>query len=215
METELKKRILSSIILTPIVIFFIIHGSFLFILLLITSFCIALYEWHMISKHKTYNFFGFIFLNLSFYSIYKIRINEDGSYENFLFILLICVLTDIGGYIFGKTIKGPKLTSYSPNKTIAGLIGSYFLALSLVPLLIFLNQVDQDHTLLITLYIILISTVSQIGDIVVSFFKRKSKKKDTGNLIPGHGGLLDRIDGMIFAFPIAYLISFFNLFDKI
>ena len=122
--------------------------------------------------------------------------------------------TDIGGYVFGRIFKGPKLTSYSPNKTISGLIGSYLTAVSLVPFLLYLNIKIVDHTNFLALYIILISSISQIGDILVSFFKRKSNIKDTGKLIPGHGGLLDRIDGMIFAFPFAYFLSITNLFDS-
>ena len=112
------------------------------------------------------------------------------------------MFTDIGGYIFGKLFKGPKLTVYSPNKTIAGLVGSYLLSLSLIPFLINYNLFGQYEIPQIIFCILLISSVSQIGDIFVSYFKRKSKIKDTGNLIPGHGGILDRIDGMIFAFPL-------------
>tara|TARA_Y100000996_G_C22535729_1_gene648201 strand:+ start:131 stop:559 length:429 start_codon:yes stop_codon:yes gene_type:complete len=140
---------------------------------------------------------------------------ENNSYYNFLIILLICILTDIGGYVFGKTFKGPKLTSYSPNKTISGLIGSYLLSLLIVPFLIYFNLYEKSHAFILILFVILISTVSQIGDIIISFFKRKSNIKDTGKLIPGHGGILDRIDGMIFAFPFAYLIILFNLFIHI
>jgi len=130
-------------------------------------------------------------------------------------ILLICIFTDIGGYSFGRTFKGPKLTKYSPKKTISGLIGSYLLALCLIPFLYYLNLYNQNSIILTIVFVILISSVSQIGDIIVSYFKRKSNFKDTGKIIPGHGGLLDRIDGMLFAFPFAYLISFISLFHKI
>ena len=214
MEIELKKRIISSIILIPIIFFIIIKGSYFFLIILIICFIISLYEWHMMAKRKDYYILGLIFLFFSFYTIYEIRMDEVASYYKFLIIFLICMLTDIGGYVFGKTFNGPKLTSYSPNKTYAGLIGSYLFSLSIIPILIYFNDA-QNHFFLTTIFVVIISTVSQAGDIVVSYFKRKSKIKDTGKLIPGHGGILDRIDGMLFAFPFAYLFMFNNLLNKI
>ena len=215
MKNEFITRVLSSIVLLPIIFFLIIKGSYFFSILLITCFFISLYEWHLLSKNKSYHLVGFIFLIFSFFTIYQIRMIESNSYYNFLIILLICILTDIGGYVFGKTFKGPKLTSYSPNKTISGLIGSYLLSLLIVPFLIYFNLYEKSYVFILILFVILISTASQIGDIIISFFKRKSNIKDTGKLIPGHGGILDRIDGMIFAFPFAYLIILFNLFINI
>ena len=214
MEDNLQKRIFSSFILIPIIFSFIIYGSYLFLLLLIVSFFISIFEWHKMAKNKSYNIYGIIFLILSFYSIYQIRMNENSSYEVFLFILIICISTDIGGYVFGKVLKGPKLISYSPNKTISGMIGSYLFSLSMAPIFIYFNFFEGDLDLLLIIFIILISTVSQVGDIIVSIFKRKSNIKDTGKIIPGHGGILDRIDGMLFAFPFAYLVMFTNLFYK-
>lgn len=215
MEDNFQKRIVSSFILIPIIFSFIIYGSYLFQLLLIVSFFISVFEWYKMTKNKSYNIYGIIFLILSFYSIYQIRMNENNSYEFFLIILIICISTDIGGYVFGKVLKGPKLISYSPNKTIYGMVGSYLFSLSIVPIIIYFNLFDRDLDLLLIIFIILISTVSQVGDIIVSIFKRKSKIKDTGKIIPGHGGILDRIDGMLFAFPFSYLVMFTNLFDKI
>ena len=204
MKQELTKRILSSIILIPITFFFIIKGSFLFILFILSCFLVATYEWHMISKKKTYSLFGFIFLFLSFYTIYKLRIDLN-KYWFFLFIVIICVSTDIGGYVFGKWLKGPKLTKFSPNKTYAGMFGGYLL--SILSSNIFTNfYLIEEISIKWFIFVILISTISQLGDIIISFFKRLSKIKDTGKIIPGHGGLLDRIDGMIFAFPFSYLI---------
>ncbi len=215
MESELKKRILTSVILIPVVFFLIIKGSYFFLLLFLISIIISLYEWHFLAKNKPFYILGFIFLFFSFYCIHQIRFNEANSYHSFLLILLICICTDIGGYVFGKIFKGRKLTSYSPNKTISGSIGGYLLSLSLIPFLFYFNLYNQNNIILIIIYVILISTVSQIGDISVSYFKRKSKIKDTGKILPGHGGLLDRIDGMLFAFPFGYLIMSTNLFDKI
>ena len=215
MKNVLIKRILSSIILMPIIFFLIIKGNYYFITLLIISFLISIYEWHLLGRNKPYHIFGFIFLIFSFYAIYQIRTYHDNSYLYFLIIFLICILTDIGGYTFGKIFKGPKLTSYSPNKTISGALGSYLFALGLIPILIYFKTFNQNNIILVVIFVILTSTISQIGDIIISYFKRKLNIKDTGKVIPGHGGILDRIDGMLFAFPFAYLIMFTDWFDKI
>ena len=214
MSNEFFKRVLSSIVLLPIVFYIIIKGSYFFKCLIIVGFFISLYEWQNLAKNKLYFVLGFFFLIFSFYSMYLIRIEYNNSYNFFFKIFLICVFTDIGGYIFGKFFKGPKLTSYSPNKTISGSIGSYLLSLSLLPVFIYFNLVNQNHILLTIIFIFLISTVSQLGDIIISYFKRKSNIKDSGKIIPGHGGILDRIDGMIFAFPFGYFIMINDLLIK-
>ena len=216
MKDEIFKRVLSSIILFPVVISIIIYSSILLNLLLIICFCLVLYEWHMLSKTKKYYFLGILFLLLSFYTIYKFK-DLNNNYINFLFILLICISTDIGGYVFGKIFKGPKLTTISPNKTFSGVIGGYLL--SLVFILVFFKilsfvKFKTSFSYEILSLVIIISTVSQIGDILISYFKRNSKVKDTGNVIPGHGGLLDRVDGMIFAYPFSYLLYLINLFKE-
>jgi len=211
MRKELVKRILSSVILIPLAIFFIVKGSFLFSIFITICFLITLYEWHMMSKKKSYYFLGLIFLVFSFYTVYELRnTSENISLSLFLFITLICVSTDVGGYIFGKLLKGPKLIKLSPNKTYSGMFGGYLLSLIFANFFIEYTYVfgiaDLKFSIESFFIILLISTVSQIGDIIISYFKRLSKIKDTGKIIPGHGGLLDRIDGMIFAFPITYLI---------
>ena len=212
MKKELQKRIFSSLILIPIALFFIIKGSFLFNFFILICFLITSYEWHKMSQKKPYYLLGLLFLILSFYSAYVIRTDTNSSLEYFITILLICISTDIGGYIFGKLFKGPKLTKISPKKTYSGVIGGYLL--SIISLNLFFNSsyylYPQEMTLNIFLLILLISTVSQLGDISISYFKRLSKIKDTGKIIPGHGGILDRIDGMIFVFPFCYgIFSYF------
>ena len=203
MSQELTKRILSSLILIPIALFFIIKGSFLFLFFISICLSVIIYEWYMMSKKKSYRIFGFIFLVFSFYTIFKLRIDND--YWFLLFIITICISTDIGGYVFGKMFKGPKLTKFSPNKTYAGMIGGYLL--SIISAIILTNfYFNVVHPINWFIFVILISTISQLGDIIISYFKRLSKIKDTGKIIPGHGGLLDRVDGMIFAFPFSYLI---------
>ena len=203
MSKEFIKRVLSSIILIPLTFYLIIHGSMMLIFFTIICFVVACYEWHMMSKNKFYKIYGFLFLILSFYTFYEISI----EFIEVFFVIIICISTDIGGYIFGKIFKGPKLTKISPNKTYAGMIGGYIL--SLIILTLSNNFVDfSEITIQFFLLTILISTVSQVGDITISYFKRLSKIKNTGKIIPGHGGLLDRIDGMIFAFPFSYLIFY-------
>ncbi len=215
MKNELIKRIISSVVLLPIIIFIIIKGSVYFNIFLLFCFVIISFEWYRMNKKKIYNIIGFLFLLFSFYSIYKLRNYYNDDYIFFLFIILICISTDLGGYIFGKLLKGPKLTKLSPNKTYAGVIGSYLLSIFLVSIFYKTNLKTDlliNFNLNIYFFTILVSTISQCGDIIISYFKRLSKIKDTGNIIPGHGGLLDRFDGMIFALPFSYIIILINNF---
>ena len=149
----------------------------------------------------------------TFFLAYKLRYEFDENYTYFLITILICVCTDIGGYIFGKIFKGPKLTKISPNKTYSGMIGGFLLPILILQILFSLKSLNIEINLSINsiLFIFFISFFSQIGDICISYFKRKSKIKDTGKLIPGHGGLLDRIDGIIFSIPASYFIISNNL----
>ena len=148
----------------------------------------------------TFFYIFFVFCNLSF----EIHRSEGPIF--FLYIISICFFTDIGGYVFGKLIGGKKLSKISPNKTISGTIGSFIF--SIVPLIIFLNLgylnfKFDSYNILVCL---LVSLISQLGDLFISFFKRKAKIKDTGKLLPGHGGVLDRVDGIIFAIPFTYFL---------
>jgi len=207
MSNEFIKRIISSIILLPLAFYFIIQGSFLLILFIVICLIIACFEWHMMSRKKSYYIYGFFFLIFSFYTFNELSTELISVF----YVIIICSSTDIGGYVFGKIFKGPKLTKISPKKTYAGMIGGYFL--SLISLSVIINFINYETTPILFLLTILISTVSQLGDIIISYFKRLSKIKNTGKLIPGHGGLLDRIDGMIFAFPIYYLINITGYFN--
>ena len=210
MKKNLNQRLISSLIIIPLSFFFIIKGSYLFNFFLLFCISICFYEWHFISKSKIYHSLGFFFLIFSFYSAYELR-NSFGkeSLIIFLFVILVCILSDIGGYIFGNIFKGPKITKISPNKTFSGMIGAYFFSFLIIYFLEY-TYVLFDTTLQwnseIFIYIIFVSTISQIGDLIVSYFKRLSNIKDTGKIIPGHGGILDRIDGMIFAFPLTYIM---------
>ncbi len=215
MEKEFIKRIISSSILLPLLIYLVVIGNYQFLFLIIICFLISLYEWQKMKLNNYIKIPGIIFLIFSFYTMLNIRNTFENDYWPFLIISFICISTDIGGYIFGKILKGPKLTKYSPNKTYAGMLGSYFLCILFSIVSINLNLVKEHHVFNFLIFIFLISSVSQIGDIIISYFKRISKIKDTGNIIPGHGGLLDRIDGMIFAFPFSYIVLFNEYFSSI
>ena len=206
MISELKKRIITSIVLIGIFLFcYFIHAYFFYALIVIVS-LISWIEINNIFKKiklkkslKNINVF-LSFIYLSFFAF----IVCYSYYEkiSLIFILLVCIFSDVGGYIIGKTIGGKKLTKISPKKTISGSIGSLFF--SIIPLFI-LNIYDNDEypiKIFIFLLCLLISLACQIGDLFISYLKRKAKVKDTGNILPGHGGLLDRIDGIILAVPV-------------
>ena len=209
MSKEFEKRLLSSIILIPISIFLIIKGSIFFIFFLSILFLVTSYEWvKMTKKNILLKFFGIVFLFFSFFTAFEIR--GDENFKDFLFIITICIFTDIGGYIFGKVFKGPKLTSISPKKTYAGVFGGFLLSLIaglVFNYYIYIEQKIFNEDVFLFVLILFISLISQLGDLIISYFKRKAKIKDTGKILPGHGGILDRIDGMIFVFPICFLIS--------
>ena len=214
---EFKNRLISSILMVPAIIFIVFLGSYYFIFFLYLCFAISVYEWIKMSNSKAYLVPGVFLLMLSFYSAYKVRYTSYNEFDGaslFLFVLFICVLTDLGGYFFGKILKGPKLTKISPKKTISGFVGGFllplliFYVLTKVEFLTFNNQNLIENFLSLIFFIITISFISQIGDITVSYFKRVSGIKNSGNIIPGHGGILDRIDGMIFVFLISYFLYF-------
>jgi len=213
MDNELFKRIVSSLILLPVSMYIIIYDNLIFKLFLVICLIVSLYEWLSMKKNQLFNFSGLFFLLFTFILAYKLRYDFNENYTYFLITILVCVFTDIGGYIFGKIFKGPKLTKISPNKTYSGMIGGFLLSILAIQILLDLKFLNIDINLSINnfLFIFFVSLSSQIGDICISYFKRKSKIKDTGKLIPGHGGLLDRIDGIIFAIPTAYFIILNNL----
>ena len=212
---ELNKRIITSFFLLSVIFFSFLNLKFLSCFLFILTF-FTLIELHSIFK-KIYkknllllfvaNFLSVLYL--SYFSITIIIFLLEGFIINkfvVLYLLILCIMTDIGGYIFGKIIGGKKLTRISPNKTYAGSVGSFLLAI----LIGYLCYKIQNNLLLINInifiLILIISLVSQVGDLFISLLKRKAKIKDTGSILPGHGGVLDRIDGILFALPIGLLI---------
>ena len=211
MTEELKKRIITSVILFIAAILCIVISEVIFIFAILIVFARCFHEWNdinlpyfLIKKENRRDFVfvqlaGLVYLLIFLYSavmIYKIL-----GTNFFVFVLCICVFSDIGGYIFGRTIGGKRLTKISPNKTISGSIGSFIF--SLAPLLLF----NYDLILKNLLFCLIVSLSCQLGDLIISYFKRLNKVKDTGNILPGHGGLLDRIDGIIFAIPIVHILK--------
>ena len=195
--TNLQKRILTSLIVLPISIFFVIKGGYFLLFFLIFILFAGMHELTTVFKKITTILFLSLLLILSLYSIYYL----SQSNPIFLyFIIAISVSTDVGGYIFGKIFKWKKFTKISPKKTISGIFGSYFL--SIVFLVVLMNDYfSLNITIFPMIYLqtILLSTMVQIGDLIVSYFKRLEKIKDTGKILPGHGGIFDRIDGLMFA----------------
>ncbi len=214
MKSELFKRIISSLILIFLVFFSALINDYIFLSILFIVIIFSWIEWirmiERINFKKTQHFFHILFFLIYLFIAFIICFNIfviDKYF--FLIILMICVFSDIGGYVFGKTFGGKKLTKISPKKTISGSIGSFILSYFIFFLIynyfndLLFVKLDFKTLLLIPF---IISLICQLGDLSISFYKRKAKIKNTGNLIPGHGGLLDRIDGLIFALPLGFII---------
>jgi len=195
--SNFKKRFIISLLAFPIIYILLYQKIFSNLLIIIVClFCI--YEWNRIFKKKNHIYLiGLLILLFFFLSLLKIYNLEEYNLK-FLWLILIAWLTDIGGYIFGKLFGGPKLIKISPNKTWSGAFGSLILS-QLAFLILFL---DSNYKLNINIFFFqfLLSIIGQIGDILMSYIKRINDKKDTSNFIPGHGGFLDRVDGLIWIF---------------
>lgn len=213
---NLFKRIITSLILLSILLISLFSHKYFWILLISIISVISFIEFNFLikkiykkkNKHKIYfiNLMALFHLLLFTYSSIEI----GNQWQVALYTLSICVMSDIGGYVVGKTVKGKKLTKISPNKTISGSVGSFLF--SMIPLFILTMFFQNYDNLLIKKIIIItliLSLISQLGDLFISYFKRKAKVKDTGRILPGHGGLLDRIDGLLFVVPAVILISKF------
>ncbi len=212
MSIELKKRIITSCFLLSLLVL-MFQYSFILIISIIIIAAINWIEFYaLISKifkkndfkHKVFRFLGksisLIYLSLI---VFLIMINFELKIYIF-YALLISIFSDIGGLIIGKIFKGKKLSKISPNKTISGSIGSFLFSLFLIPM--FYSQLIIFNIYSLIFYTIVISLVSQLGDLFISFLKRKAEVKNTSDLLPGHGGFLDRTDGIIFAVPLGILL---------
>ena len=226
MNLKLKKRITTSVILFLLTIFCIFINPYVFIIAIIIVSYLSWYETnHLINSiNKGVTNWQYVAFNLTtfFYAFGIFTVSAIGLYfllgpVFFLYALSICICSDIGGYIIGKNIGGKKLTKISPNKTISGSLGSF--CFSILPLLVFNNFDKFEYSLYSIdnfLFCLKVSLACQLGDLFVSYFKRKAKVKDTGRILPGHGGILDRVDGIIFAVPFVFMsiVGFNNFYEK-
>ena len=212
--SELKKRSFTSIILLSILAISLKEISILYLLIVFINFFVLDEILKIIKKifkkNKIMQLFSFAF-SISYMLLFSLTIILfiNQSFEinkiKILFLLLICISTDIGGYLFGKIIGGKKLTKISPNKTYSGLIGSFILSFIIGYLFYYSQDNLKSIDINILFLIFIVSFISQIGDLFISYLKRRAKIKDTGSFLPGHGGILDRIDGILFALPLGIM----------
>ena len=216
MSKELNKRIVTSLLLISLLIAAIYHSYVLIISLILISIISwieinALFSKIFTKKNLKTNFLKllvkvFCLIYLCFFSVSIFNgISDQIMKYNTIYLICICICSDIGGLVFGKFFGGKKLTKISPNKTIAGSIGSFTLSLILIPF--FINLFENNFDIIsLTLITVAISFLCQLGDLLISYLKRKANVKNTGDLLPGHGGVLDRIDGILFAVPFGLII---------
>ena len=214
MKSELVKRSISSLFLMSLVFLSALINDYIFLSILFIVVILSWIEWikviEKIRFKKIYRIIHIIlfliYLLMAFIVCFNVFVIDKYF---FLTILMICVFSDVGGYVFGKTFGGKKLTKISPKKTISGSIGSFILSyIGFFVIYLYFGDLLFVRLQIEALVFIpfLISLICQLGDLFISYFKRRAKIKNTGNLIPGHGGLLDRIDGSIFALPMGFII---------
>ena len=216
MNPELRKRIFTSLILIFLLTAMFFY-SYIMVIALITIAIIIWVEFYaLISKifkknsikDKVFRFLcksiSLLYLSLLVYLILSIESHYIDLKIYLLYTVLVAILSDIGGLVFGKIFKGKKLTKISPKKTVSGTIGSFIFSFSLIPF--FYDKFIENDFLILSLITLLISLITQLGDLFISYLKRKAKVKDTSNILPGHGGFLDRVDGIIFAIPAGVLL---------
>ena len=219
MSSNIKKRILTSILLIALLVGMFFYSYIMIISLIIIAIISWIEFYALISKifkknilkdkffRFSYKALSLIYLSGLVYLIFTIESENSNLKIYLLYSVLVAILSDIGGLVCGKIFKGKKLTKISPNKTISGSIGSFMFSMLLIP---FFYKVQIDQSLVnLFLITIIISLTSQLGDLFISLLKRKAKVKDTSDLLPGHGGVLDRIDGIIFAIPLGIFLFIF------
>ncbi len=223
--SNLQKRILTSLIIFPLSIFFVFQGKGLLLLFLLAIFFVGNYELFAIFKKKGTIFFLDLILILALFSIYYLREENPFSFCLLIWVIILCICSDIGGYVFGKIFKWKRLTKISPNKTLSGTLGSFVFSLfSLLFMEVFFisssgmfsSYVDwpNDFSFLEPNFFflaIIFSLTAQMGDLTISYFKRLEKIKDTGKILPGHGGIFDRIDGLMFVVILTLVLYKFNV----
>ena len=220
MNSELQKRTFTSIVLIFLLTLMYLYSFIMITALIVIAIIIWVEFYALISKiikknkfkDKLLRFFykaiSLLYLSSIVFLIFTIESFYPNQKIYLLYVILVAILSDIGGLIIGKTFKGKKLTKISPNKTISGSVGSFFFSIILIPF--FYKDLIEFNFLIMIIITLTISFISQAGDLFISYMKRKAKVKDTSDMLPGHGGFLDRGDGIIFAIPIGLIL--FNLF---
>jgi len=215
---NLQKRILTSIIALPLSLFFIFTGGYILLFFLLSIFFIANYELFSVFKNKTTILFLDLILIITLFSIYYLRDENLISLYLLIWFIVLTICSDVGGYSFGKIFKWKKITKISPKKTLSGVLGSFILSLtSLIIMKIFLLSNTKPFSDPIINFLepkffflaIILSLTAQSGDLTISYFKRLDKIKDTGKILPGHGGIFDRIDSLMFVIILGFI--FYNL----
>lgn len=215
--TELNKRLITSFFLLFLLYIANLY-NYILISFMIIFFTIVWIEFNGLMQKifkikkskKNFKYIIFSFVGLSYVSFFTyltiFNFQNEQAKLIYLYSLGLCIVSDIGGFSFGKTFKGKKLTTISPNKTISGCAGAF--CLSFLLMIVYYNYVGQVSLYYCLLFGLIVSIFSQIGDLIISYLKRKSKVKNTSNLLPGHGGLLDRVDGILFGVPVGLYFSF-------
>ncbi len=213
--TNFQKRILTSSIVLPLSIFFILKGGNLLLSFLFIVFFIANYELFSVFKKKIIILFLDLILILSLFLIYHLREGDNASFQILIWFIVLTICSDTGGYVFGKLLKWKKLTKISPKKTFSGVLGSFILSIFSLFILDLINfpgdfevKFSQPKFFFVA---IILSLIAQAGDLTISYFKRLEKIKDTGKVLPGHGGIFDRIDSLIFVIIFGFLLYSLNI----
>ena len=219
--TNLEKRILTSLIILPLSIFFIVKGGHFLLFFLIFVLLAGIYELLSVFKKRPIILLLGLILILSLFSIYYLKTNNIVSTTLLYLAITICICSDIGGYVFGKIFKWKKLTKISPKKTISGVFGSFFFSLIW---LVIANEILYSYmnpeawkkwidflSIKYLLLTIIFSMIAQAGDLTISYFKRIEKIKDTGKILPGHGGIFDRVDGLMFVVIFTFIFYKFSI----
>ena len=216
---ELNKRIITSIFLITLLALMFSYSYILIISLIVIAIIAWIEFYALISKilpannssnkilRFSYKSFTLIYLSTIVSIIIIAKLKSSDLQFVIIYSILISIMSDIGGLVVGKTFKGRKLTKISPKKTISGSVGSLLFSLMLIPF--FINYVSDYNFLTFIIITLFISLISQLGDLFISFLKRKANVKNTSDLLPGHGGILDRIDGILFTIPTGLLV--FNI----
>jgi phosphatidate cytidylyltransferase len=195
--TSLQKRIVAALIMAPLFIAVIIYGGIAFSAVIILVSVIAYHEYLPLAKTQMGKFLGLFYVAIPALSLIWLR--EHGIVP-VLMVILSVWMTDCGAYFTGRSIGGPKLApTISPNKTWSGLMGGVICSALVVGALAYYYQVPYWGAYFGVGAVL--AVISQLGDLFESHMKRRAGVKDSGTIIPGHGGVLDRIDGLLTAVP--------------